>query len=162
NQRFGGAPDVLVNNAGLFKLTPVEDTPVDDFRRTLDVNLLAPFALVHAFLGAMRAKRNGHIVNIGSIADRAVFPQHASYGASKHGLRALHEVLRAELRGTGVRATLVSPSAVDTPLWDPVSPDTRPGFTPRRDMLRAEAVAAAVLYVVSQPEGVNVDELRLS
>jgi NADP-dependent 3-hydroxy acid dehydrogenase YdfG len=71
-------------------------------------------------------------------------------------------VLRAELRGSGVRATLVSPGPVDTPLWDPVDPDRRPGFTPRAMMLSPEAVADAVLYVVAQPPDVNVDELRLS
>ena len=108
-----------------------------------------------------RAAR-GHIVSIGSIADRVAFPENAAYAASKFGVRALHEVLRAELKGSGVRATLVSPSAVDTPLWDPVNPDERPGFTARREMLRAEAVAAAVMFAVTQPADVNVDELRLS
>jgi NADP-dependent 3-hydroxy acid dehydrogenase YdfG len=153
---------VLVNNAGSFELAAVEDISAEDFRRTLDVNLVAPFMLVRAFLGAMKSRRAGHIVTIGSIADRVAFPENGSYAASKFGLRAFHEVLRAELRGTGVRATLVSPSAVDSPLWDDVSPDTRPGFTPRRDMLRPADVAAAVLYAVSQPRSVNVDELRLS
>jgi NADP-dependent 3-hydroxy acid dehydrogenase YdfG len=71
-------------------------------------------------------------------------------------------VLRAELRGSGVRATLISPSAVDTPIWDAHSPDTTPGFTSRVNMLRPDAVAAAVVYAVTQPADVNVDELRLS
>jgi NADP-dependent 3-hydroxy acid dehydrogenase YdfG len=101
-------------------------------------------------------------VSIGSIADHVAFPENAAYAASKFGVRALHEVLRAELKGSGVRATLISPSAVDTPLWDPVNPDERPGFTARREMLRAEAVAAAVMFAVTQPADVNVDELRLS
>ena len=82
--------------------------------------------------------------------------------ASKHGARALHEVLRLEVRGTGVRATLVSPGPTDTPLWDPHDPDARDGFTPRAEMLRPEAVADAVRFVVTRPEDVNVDELRLS
>ena len=64
--------------------------------------------------------------------------------------------------GSGVRATLVSPGPVDTPLWDPVSPDTRPGFTPRSAMLAPDAVADAVLYAVTRPPTVNVDELRLT
>jgi NADP-dependent 3-hydroxy acid dehydrogenase YdfG len=66
------------------------------------------------------------------------------------------------LRGSGVRATLVSPGPVDTALWDEIDPDTRAGFTPRRDMLRATAVANAVRFAVLQPVDVNVDELRLS
>jgi NADP-dependent 3-hydroxy acid dehydrogenase YdfG len=70
--------------------------------------------------------------------------------------------MRAELRGTGVRVTLISPGPVDTPLWDEVNPDEREGFTPRARMLRPEDVAAAVRFVVAQPATVNVDELRLS
>jgi NADP-dependent 3-hydroxy acid dehydrogenase YdfG len=159
---FGGAPNVLVNNAGFFSLAPVDTTTVADFRAAIDVNLVAPFRLVRALLPAMRARRSGHIVSIGSIADHVAFPENAGYAASKFGVRALHEVLCAELRGSGVRATLVSPAAVDTPLWDPVNPDERPGFTARRDMLRAEAVAAAVMFAITQPADVNVDELRLS
>jgi 3-oxoacyl-[acyl-carrier protein] reductase len=159
---FGAPPDVIVNNAGLFQLAPVERTSPDNFRAALDVNLLAPFLLVRAYLESMREAKRGHIVTIGSIADRAAFPENAAYAASKFGLRGFHEVLRAELRGSGVRATLVSPGPVDTPLWDDVDPDTRPGFTPRRHMLRATAVAEAVRFVVSLPPDVNVDELRLS
>jgi NADP-dependent 3-hydroxy acid dehydrogenase YdfG len=159
---FGGAPDVVVNNAGAFKLATVENTELLDFKTALDVNLVAPFALVHAFIGAMRQRGSGHIVTIGSIADRVVFPENAAYAASKFGLRALHEVLRAELRGTGVRASLVSPGPVDTALWDEIDPDTRPGFTARADMLRPDDVANAVRYAVSAPKTVNVDELRLS
>lgn len=157
-----GAPDVVVNNAGLFKLSTVETTRPADFRAALDVNLFAPFLIVHAFLEAMRARGSGHIVTIGSIADRVTFPENGAYAASKFGVRAFHEVLRAELRGSGVRASLVSPSAVDTELWDEIDPDSRAGFTPRRDMLRSTAVADAVRYVLSQPPSVNVDELRLS
>ena len=155
-------PDIVVNNAGAFLVAPVEQTSLADFRATLDVNLVAPFAFVRAFLDGMRAQRRGHVVTVGSIADRTVFPGNAAYAASKHGLRALHEVLRAELRGTGVRATLVSPGPVDTELWDPIDPDGNPGFTKRADMLDADAVAAAVLYALTAPASVNVDELRLS
>jgi NADP-dependent 3-hydroxy acid dehydrogenase YdfG len=70
--------------------------------------------------------------------------------------------MRAELRGSGVRVTLISPGPVDTPLWDAIDPDNRAGFSPRAMMLRAEAVAEAVRYAVTQPVDVNVDELRLS
>lgn len=159
---FGGAPDLLVNNAGFFSLATADATSLMDFRAALEVNLVAPFRFVRAFLPAMCQRASGHIVSIGSISDRVAFPENAAYSASKFGARGLHEVLRAELKGTGVRATLVSPAAVDTPLWDPVDPDSRPGFTPRHAMLRPEAVAAAVLFCVSQPVDVNVDELRLS
>ena len=156
------APDIIVNNAGAFLIAPAHETTVEAFRDTLEVNLVGPFGLVRRFLPAMRARASGHVVTIGSIADRAAFPGNAAYAASKYGLRALHEVLRAELRGSGVRATLVSPGPVDTELWDPIDPDHQPGFTPRSSMLDADAVAGAVLYAITAPSAVNVDELRLS
>jgi NADP-dependent 3-hydroxy acid dehydrogenase YdfG len=101
-------------------------------------------------------------VTIGSIADRMAFPENAAYAASKFGARAMHEVMRAELRGTGIRTTLISPGPVDTPLWDPLSPESRPGFTPRSAMLPADAVAEAIVFAVTRPASVNIDELRLS
>ena len=161
-ERWQGGADLLVSNAGVFSLAAVHLTAPDEFRRTLDTNLVAPFLFVRALLPAMLARGAGHVVTIGSIADRAAVPENGAYAASKYGARALHEVLRAELRGSGVRASLVSPGPTDTPLWDPLDPDGRPGFTPRARMLPASAVAGAVLWVVSQPAAVNVDELRLS
>jgi NADP-dependent 3-hydroxy acid dehydrogenase YdfG len=160
--RFGGTPDILVNNAGAFTLARVEDTSPAQFLDTIGVNLAAPFLFMHAYLGGMRARGTGHIVTIGSIADRMVFPENGAYAASKHGVRALHEVLRTELRGSGVRATLVSPGPVDTTLWDPIDPDNRSGFTPRSAMLSAEAVADAILYVLTARSELNVDEIRVS
>jgi NADP-dependent 3-hydroxy acid dehydrogenase YdfG len=159
---FGDAPDIVVNNAGLFNLASIENTALDAFRAALDVNLVAPFLVVRTLIERMRTRRDGHIVTIGSIADRSIFPENAAYASSKFGVRAFHEVLRAELRGSGIRATLVSPAQVDTAMWDEIDPDSRPGFTPRRDMLPARAVADAVRYAVSQPADVNVDELRIS
>ena len=158
----GGAPDVVVNNAGIFSIASAHRTSTEDFRRTLEVNLVAPFALVRAFLPAMHARGSGHLVTLGSVADRNIYPGNAAYSASKYGLRALHEVLRTELRGTGVRATLVSPGPVDTELWNPIDPDNRPGFTPRAEMLSPADIADAIRWVILAPAAVNVDELRLS
>jgi len=159
---FGGAPDVLVNNAGAFNLATIDSLDPSAFSTDLETNLMAPVRFVRAFLPGMRARGSGHIVSIGSVVDRTVFPENAAYAASKHGMRALHEVLRLETRGSGVRATLISPGPVDTPVWDAIDPDNRAGFTPRAQMLSAQAVADAVLYAVTQPPDVNVDELRLS
>jgi NADP-dependent 3-hydroxy acid dehydrogenase YdfG len=159
---LGGAPDILVNNAGAFALADVDRTEPADFAHAIAVNLVAPFHLVRTFLPGMRERGAGWIVTIGSIADRVAFPQNGAYAASKFGLRGLHEVMRAELRGTGVRTILISPGPVDTPLWDPIEPETRPGFTPRTAMLSPDAVADAVLYAVTRPPSVNIDELRLS
>jgi NADP-dependent 3-hydroxy acid dehydrogenase YdfG len=158
-----GAPDIIVNNAGLFHLAPLHEMPVRTFHHTLQTNLMAPFLLLREFLGPMRDRRSGHVITVGSIADRTIMPENGAYSAAKYGLRAMHEVLRLELRGTGVRATLISPGPVDTPLWDAVLEES-PGRTlPARDvMLNPTAVAAAVVYAVTQPAAVNIDELRLS
>ena len=159
--RWDSPPDLLVNNAGVFELALLRDTEPALFERAVHTNLIAPFLLVRAFLPAMHARGRGHVVTIGSIADRAVFPENGAYAASKFGARALHEVLRAETRGSGVRATLVSPGPTDTPLWDAHDPDGRPGFTPRAAMLPADAVADAVVWAATRPDAVNVDELRI-
>lgn len=158
----GGAPDVLVQNAGLFALARLEETAPATFAETLDVNLIGPYRLLHALVPAMRRRGSGHVVTIGSIADRVAFAGNVAYAASKYGARAVHEVLREELRGSGVRVSLVSPSPVDTALWDAIDPDRRPDLTPRARMLRPEAVADAVLYAVTRGAEVNVDEIRMS
>jgi NADP-dependent 3-hydroxy acid dehydrogenase YdfG len=161
-EALGGAPDILVNNAGLFPLMSVEATSPEVFAETMNVNVVAPFRFVRAFVGDMRARGHGHVVTIGSVADRNTFPENGAYAASKTAQRAFHEVLRQELRGSGVRASLVSPGPTDTEIWDPVDPDNREGFPPRALMLRAEDVADAVLWAVTRPAHVNVEELRLS
>jgi NADP-dependent 3-hydroxy acid dehydrogenase YdfG len=161
-ERVSEPPDILVNNAGRFELSTVEETSLEAFTNALDANLVAPFRLVRGFLPGMRARGSGDIVSVGSIADHTIFPGNAAYGASKHGLRALHDVLRTEMRGTGVRATLVSPGPVDTSIWDDIDPDSRDGFTPRAKMLTPNAVADAVMFAVSQPAEVDIDLIRLS
>ena len=157
-----GAPDILINNAGYFAVESLERTSPETFAHTLGVNLAGPFLFVHALVPGMKARGRGHVVTVGSIADHVAFPGNAAYAASKYGLRGLHEVLRVEMRGTGVRTTLVSPGPVDTDLWSADKLAARAGAPSRDQMLDAAAVAAAVLYAVSQPDSVNVDELRLS
>ncbi|HEX9505144.1 MAG TPA: oxidoreductase, partial [Acidimicrobiia bacterium] len=71
------------------------------------------------------------------------------------------EVIRVETVKSGVRTTLISPGPVDTEMWDAVDPDSKPGFTKRKDMLRAEDVAEAVLFAVTRPARVDVTEIRL-
>ena len=159
---LGGAPSIVVNNAGAFFIAPARETSVEAFAEMIAVNLTAPFAVVRGLLPAMIGAGGGHVVTIGSVADRATFPGNAAYAASKYGLRALHEVLRMELRASGVRVSLVSPGPVNTDLWNPIDPDQQPGFTPRADMLSSDAVAEAVHWVVTAPAELNVDELRLS
>lgn len=159
---LGGPPDILVNNAGVFVVAPLESTTDAEIDSLFHLNVTAPARLLRALLPVMRERRTGHIVTIGSVADRKVYPGSGMYAASKFAGRALHESTRAETRGTGIRATLVSPGPVDTAIWDPYDPDHRPGFTPRAEMLRPGHVADAVLWALTQPPAVNVDELRLT
>ena len=160
---LGGAPDILVNNAGIFSIAAAEETGVEQFTELLNTNLVAPFLFVRAFLADMKKRGRGHIVTIGSIADRTIFSGNAAYSAAKFGLRAVHEVLRTELRGTGVRTSLISPASTDTDIWNDVTL-TDPGDKPpsKRLMLQPDDVARAVIYALTQPDSVNVDELRLS
>jgi NAD(P)-dependent dehydrogenase (short-subunit alcohol dehydrogenase family) len=157
-----GAPDAVVQAAGVFPLAAVEKTPPVEFDAALQVNLLGPYRLVQPLMVKMRERASGHVVTIGSVADRVTFPENVAYAASKFGARAVHEVMREESRGSGVRVSLVSPAQVDTAIWDAIDPDHRPGFTPRARMLRPEAVADAVLFVLTRDAETNIDELRLS
>lgn len=157
---FGGAPDILINNAGIFHPRPVADITPEDFAASIAVNLNAAFYLVHAVVRAMRTRGRGDIVTVGSVADRTAFAGNGSYSPGKFGARALHDVVREELRGTGVRATLVSPGPTDTEIWGDLAGTGR--FPPREAMLSADAVADAVLYALTRPPAVNIDELRLS
>lgn len=156
-----GAPHVLVLNAGAFLISPLTETSPEQFAEQLTGNLVAPFLVLRAFLRPMVERGSGLVVTVGSVADRRAFPGNAAYGASKFGVRGLHGALAEELAGTGVRATLLSPGPVDTELWDPIDPDARPGFTKRRDMLRAEDIAAAVLFLATRPERVAIPELQI-
>ena len=160
---LNGAPDILVNNAGIFSSAVVEETTADTFIETINTNLVGPFLFVRAFLGDMKKRKAGHIVTIGSVADRTIYTGNAAYSAAKFGLRAIHEVLRAELKGTGVRTTLISPAATNTEIWNSV-PVTDPAGKPHstRPMLDPDDVVRAVMFALTQPQGVNVDELRLS
>ena len=162
-KELGGAPDILVNNAGIFGVSIVEETKTEFFVDTISTNLVGPFLFIRAFLSGMKKRKSGHIVTIGSIADRTIFTGNAAYSAAKFGLRAVHEVLRAELRGSGVRASLISPASTDTEIWNSVTV-TDPAGKPHsaRPMLSPDDVVVAVMFALTQPERVNVDELRLS
>lgn len=157
----GQAPDFLVNAAGAFSLAPLAATSADDFDRSLGVNLRGPFLLMRAFLPAMIARGSGHIVTIGSIAGRHAFPSNGAYSASKFGVRGLHAVLHEELKGTGVRCTLVEPAATDTTLWDRVDRAKNPDLPEAGSMLEPDAVADAVLYAISRPDRTAIPVLSL-
>lgn len=159
--RQGGPPDIVVNSAGAFGIRSLAEETVNGFDAQLQVNLRAPFLVIRALLPAMLERGSGIIVNVGSVSGYKAFPGNGAYSASKFGLRGLHEVLVEEVRGTGVLATLIEPSATDTELWDPLDPDGDPGLPSRTEMLRADDVAEAVLFAVTRPAGVGVPVLRM-
>ena len=152
----GHPVDILVNAAGSFELAPVAETSPEMFSRMIEGNLLAPFLAIRAVLPGMLQAGRGHVVTIGSVAGRRAFPANGAYSAAKFGVRGLHAVLDEELRGTGVRATLVEPAATDTPLWDPLDPDGRADLPSRNAMLAPERVAETVLYIVTRPPDVRI------
>lgn len=111
--RFGRA-DVLVNNAGISLITPAEQTSAAEYRRVLEVNLVAPFLLAKAFGKRMLAAGSGSIVNVASVAGLLGIADRAAYNASKHGLIGLTRTLAAEWGGRGVRVNAVCPGWVKT------------------------------------------------
>jgi NAD(P)-dependent dehydrogenase (short-subunit alcohol dehydrogenase family) len=106
--------DLLVNNAGISFISPAEAVSAQDFRRVLEVNLVAPFLLSKAFGQKMLERRRGSIVNVASIAGLAGVADRSAYNASKHGLIGLTRTLAAEWGGRGVRVNAVCPGWVKT------------------------------------------------
>lgn len=154
-------PDIVVNNAGIFFIKRLEGTTPADFTQAIGINLTGPFLIARALLPHLVKRGSGDLVTIGSVSDHVALPGSAAYAASKFGLRGMHGSIAAELAGTGVRATLVSPGPVDTEIWDPIDPDSRTGFTKRKDMMRAEDVAEAVVFAVTRPARTSITEIRL-
>lgn len=109
-----GRVDVLVNNAGISFIAPAETVSADDYRRVLEVNLVAPFLLAKAFGARMLAAGRGSIINVASVAGLLGIADRAAYNASKHGLIGLTRTLAAEWGGRGVRVNAVCPGWVKT------------------------------------------------
>ncbi|HEY1905957.1 MAG TPA: SDR family NAD(P)-dependent oxidoreductase [Myxococcaceae bacterium] len=157
--------DVLVNNAGLMLLSPIDRSRVEDWRRMLDLNLLGLMAATRAALPHMRKQKDGHVVNISSTAGRVANPDASVYAATKFGVGAFSEALRREVYKDNIRVTIIEPGAVATELREHVpDPETRQridAWATSLRQLQSEDVAAAILYAVSQPPHVNVNEILL-
>lgn len=108
----------LVNNAGVSVTGPIEETPLDDWRRQFETNVFAVVAMTQAALPPMREAREGRIVNIGSVAGRIVAPFMGAYGASKHALEGLTDALRREVGRFGVKVSLIRPGFINTPFGE--------------------------------------------
>ncbi|HEX7961235.1 MAG TPA: SDR family oxidoreductase [Terriglobales bacterium] len=109
-----GRADVLVNNAGISLIAAAEKTSAADYRRVLEVNLVAPFLLAKAFGAKMLESRRGSIINVASVAGLLGIADRAAYNTSKHGLIGLTRTLAAEWGGRGVRVNAVCPGWVKT------------------------------------------------
>jgi NADP-dependent 3-hydroxy acid dehydrogenase YdfG len=163
-EMLDGFPDIVVNNAGIFQVATLAEMKPKMFADVVGTNLFGPFHVINAFLAGMLKRGNGHVISIGSIADEVAFAENGAYSAAKFGLRGLHRVLRAELKGTGVRSTLISPGNVDTTLWDEhlESEESAAKFPARNGMLRPDTIAAAIIFALTLPPSANVDELRIT
>jgi len=157
-----GVPDIVVNSAGVFYVKPLAETTPAEFTETIGVNLIGPFLVARALLPRLVQRGSGHVVTIGSSSDHIAYAGNSAYAASKYGIRGMHEVMAVEVANSGVRTTLVSPGAVDTDMWNAIDPDSKPGFRKRKDMMRPEDVAEAVLFAVTREARMTVTEIRLA
>ena len=157
-----GRIDVMINNAGLMPLSALERLKVDDWDRTIDVNVKGVLYGIAAALPHMQRQMSGHFVNVASIAGHKILLNGAVYSATKHAVRALSEGLRQESKPWNIRTTIVSPGAVDTEL---------PGSITEEDVARgmqgfyaataisADSFARAVAFAIEQPQDMDVNEI---
>jgi len=164
HERFGRL-DTLVNNAGVMLLGPVEQADSGDWRTMINVNLLGVLYCTHAALPIMLGQESGDIVNISSVAGRFARAGNAVYAATKFGVGAFSEGLRNEVTERGVRVTLIEPGFVDTELQShntgAVLETLEAMREHLRDPLRAQDIANGILYAVSQPPHVSINEVLI-
>jgi len=160
-----GRLDTLVNNAGVMLLGPVEQSSSDDWRTMLNVNVLGLLYCTSAALPIMRAQAGGDIVNISSVAGRFARAGNAVYAATKFAVGAFSEGLRNEVTEGGIRVTLIEPGFVDTELQSHNTGAVLETLESMREqlgeVLRAQDVANGILYAVSQPPHVSINEVLI-
>jgi NADP-dependent 3-hydroxy acid dehydrogenase YdfG len=161
-ERLGGF-DILINNAGLMLLGPILDADTEDWRRMIHTNVLGLMYLTHAALPHLVEQASGDIVNISSVAGRVARSGSGVYNASKWGVNAFTESLRQEVTERGVRVSVVEPGLVDTELGDHITHAASKKATKEWKNsirpLQADDIARAVVYVVSQPAHVAINEV---
>jgi clavulanate-9-aldehyde reducatase len=157
-----GRLDVLVNNAGVMLLGPIEHAPTEEWRRMIHANVFGVLYCTHAALPLMREQGSGHVVNVSSVAGRVARAGSGVYNLTKFGVGAFSESLRQEGVAMGVRVTLIEPGAVATELPGHNREEVLEqmakrfaGVTP----LQADDIAAAVLYAIGQPPNVSINEV---
>lgn len=146
--------DFLVNSAGIAHTSELLTTSLADWQSVLNLNLTSVFQCIQAVLPGMRARQRGTIINVSSIAARNAFPGWGAYSVSKAGLVSLSKVLAAEERSHGIRVVVITPGAVNTPLWETIQEDFD-----RTQMLTPDIVAQSILHTALLPPQAVVDEL---
>lgn len=154
-----GRLDVIVNNAGVMPLSPMEALKVDEWDRMVDVNIKGVLYGIASALPIMKAQGTGHIVNVSSIGGHSVSPTAAVYCATKFAVRAISDGLRQE--EDRIRVTIISPGVTTSELADTISDDSAREAMRiwRATAISPEAVANSILYALSQPEDVDVSEI---
>ena len=164
NAAFGRI-DILVNNAGVMLLGPIANADTEDWRRMIHTNVLGLMYATHAALPLMRAQGTGHIVNVSSVAGRTARAGAGVYNASKWGVGAFSESLRQEVYKDNIRVTIIEPGVVATELTQHIThPEAKKQFeefVQAMTPLESEDIAAAILYAVTQPPRVNVNEILI-
>ncbi|MBD1865733.1 SDR family oxidoreductase [Cyanobacteria bacterium FACHB-471] len=154
--------DVLINNAGIMPLSRLDQLKVDEWERTIDINIKGVLYGIAAVLPHMRKAQSGHIINIASVAGHKVYPSSAVYCSTKFAVRAISEGLRQEV-GAHIRSTIISPGAVATELTNSISdPEAAKTINALYEMaIQPEAIAQAIRYAIEQPKEVDVNEILI-
>ena len=150
--------DILVNNAGMAYTGTLTETSLSDWQRVLDLNLTSVFQCIQAILPQMHRQGEGTIINIASIAAQTPFPGWGAYSVSKAALVALSQTLAAEERSNGIRVAVVSPGAVNTPIWDT---ETVQADFNRSAMLTPEIVAQSILHTALLPKQAVIEQVTV-
>ncbi|WP_114239182.1 SDR family NAD(P)-dependent oxidoreductase [Dyella sp. C9] len=160
-----GRLDILVNNAGVMYLEPVIDADLGRWRHMLELNVLSLIASTQAALPGMRARKDGHIVNISSTAGRVANPNAAAYSATKFGVVAFSEALRREEYTHNIRVSVIEPGVVETELRDHIGhAEVKANLNAWADSMRqlqGRDVADAIVFCVSRPSHVNINEVLM-
>jgi NADP-dependent 3-hydroxy acid dehydrogenase YdfG len=159
-----GRLDVLVNNAGVMLLGPIENAPTEEWRRMIHANVFGVLYCSHAALPLMRAQGSGHIVNVSSVAGRVARAGSGVYNLTKFGVGAFSESLRQEGVAIGVRVSVIEPGAVATELPGHNRPEVLEQMAKRFagvQPLEAQDIADAVLYAIGAPANVSVNEILI-
>lgn len=157
-----GRIDVLINNAGLMPLAPLDALKVDEWDQMVDVNIKGVMYGIAAVLPTMREQHSGHVINLSSVAGHKLFPGAAVYCATKFAVKALSEGLRMEA-GDEIRSTNISPGAIDTELTSTITDPTAAKAAEElyKVAIDADAVARAIVYAIEQPHDVDINEIIL-